>query len=166
MEDLTDTDWSYFVAPSAGWTDAGYFEVSYSAYPSQQVGASNWVAPQYYGQTKPDFTFTLKNRINQVPYPNQYYTTDIYSDPPLPVVGQPVTLTAQGGFASAVSLSSSIAPSLTGSRSLGRKSLTPPGSTTLRVSVGSRAKRGTYTVTVKGASGGLTRTATATLVVP
>ena len=77
-----------------------------------------------------------------------------------------VSLTAEGGFSSRVSLSSTIAPSLNGSRTLGKKTLTPPGSTTLRISVGSRAKPGTYIVTVKGTSGGLTQTATATLVVP
>jgi hypothetical protein len=76
-----------------------------------------------------------------------------------------VTLTAQGGFAAPVSLSSTTAPSLKGSRTFGATSVTPPGTTTLRINVSSRAVRGTYTINVKGGGGGLTRTATATVVV-
>jgi serine protease AprX len=76
-----------------------------------------------------------------------------------------ITLTTQGGFAAPVSLSSTSAPSLNGSRTLGTKQLSSPGTTTLRISVSRTASRRTYTITLKGVGGGLTRTATATVVV-
>ena len=95
LEDLADEDWSYNVGPSAGWTSEGYFEVAYSATPGTLPGASNWILPQYYGTTKPDFTFTLKNRVNQTLYPQQFYTTDLLLDPACPLPGQPLTLTAR-----------------------------------------------------------------------
>ena len=75
-----------------------------------------------------------------------------------------VTLSAQNGFAVAVSLSSSVAPALKGSLSLGATSVTPPGTTTLRVSVSRRASPGSYTLTVTGTGGGLTHSAAATVV--
>jgi hypothetical protein len=76
-----------------------------------------------------------------------------------------ITLTTQGGFAAPVSLSSTSAPSLNANRTLGTKQLSAPGSTTLRISVSRTATRRTYTITLKGVGGGLTRTATATVVV-
>ncbi|GIW07910.1 MAG: hypothetical protein KatS3mg060_2715 [Dehalococcoidia bacterium] len=95
LEDLDDEDWSYNVGPSAGWTEEGYFEIAYSATPGTIPGASNWILPQYYGTTKPDFTFTLKNRVNQTVYPQQFYSTDIFIDPACPTPGEPITLTAR-----------------------------------------------------------------------
>jgi len=76
-----------------------------------------------------------------------------------------ITLTTQGGFAAPVSLSSTSAPSLNGSRTLGTKQLSSPGTTTLRISVSRTASRRTYTITLQGVGGSLTRTATATVVV-
>lgn len=95
LEDLSDQLWSYLVGPSAGWTSEGYFEVGYAATPGTIAGASNWILPQYYGTTKPDFTFTLKNRVNQTLYPDQFFTTDVFIDPACPTPGQPITLTAR-----------------------------------------------------------------------
>jgi hypothetical protein len=77
-----------------------------------------------------------------------------------------VTVTPQDGFASPVSLSASVSPSLRGSLGFGTTTVTPPGSTTLRVGVHKRATPGSYTVTVTGTGGGLTRTAAVTVVVP
>jgi hypothetical protein len=76
-----------------------------------------------------------------------------------------LTLSRQGGFAAPVSLSSSTSPSLRGSQTLGSTSLTTATTTSLRVSVSGRATRGTYTLTVNGVGGGLTHTATTTVVV-
>ena len=76
-----------------------------------------------------------------------------------------VTVTALHGFSSAVSLSVSGLPSgVTGSFS--RTSVTPTGTSTLTIDVGSAARPGRHTFTVTGTGGGKTRTVTGYLVVP
>jgi hypothetical protein len=76
-----------------------------------------------------------------------------------------VTLTAAGGFASQVRMTSAFSPSASISRQWSRSKLTPPGSATLKLIVSSRARPGAYTLTVTGAGGGLTRTATTRVIV-
>lgn len=79
-----------------------------------------------------------------------------------------VTLTPTGGFAGSVSLSASISPKAKGvSLTFNPSSLTLPGQTgsTLTVKTAKGTPRGTYTVTITAAGGGLTRTTTVTLVV-
>jgi hypothetical protein len=73
-----------------------------------------------------------------------------------------VTVNPQNGFTGSVSLSVSGVPSRTSA------SFSPnptSSSSTLTVSTGSRTTRGTYTLTIKGTSGSLTRTTGVTLVV-
>jgi hypothetical protein len=76
-----------------------------------------------------------------------------------------VTLTGRDGFAAPVSLSCTCDSALQASLYLWSTSVTPTGSTTLRVTVGRRTPPGTYRVTVTGAGGGLTRQGTGTVVV-
>jgi hypothetical protein len=76
-----------------------------------------------------------------------------------------VTVSGQNGFTSPVSLTCTVGPSLLGTVSVVSTSVTPGGSTILTFKIGRRAARGTYTVTVTGVGGGLSRTATASLVV-
>ena len=73
-----------------------------------------------------------------------------------------VTVTPQAGFSSAVTLSVSGLPGRT-SASFSPNPTT--SSSTLRVSTSSRTSRGTYTLTIKGVGGGVTRTTKVTLTV-
>jgi hypothetical protein len=75
-----------------------------------------------------------------------------------------VTITGQNGFAGAVSLSvSGLGSRVTGTFS--PTSVTGSGTSTLRVSVGSRATRGTRTLTITGTSGSLSHSTSATLTI-
>ncbi len=77
-----------------------------------------------------------------------------------------ITTTVSGGFSSAISLAASGLP--TGvTAAFSPASITAPGSgsSTLTLTVGSSTKAGTYTVTVTATGGGLTHTATVSLVV-
>src|SRR5579864_8836040 len=75
-----------------------------------------------------------------------------------------VTITGQNGFAGTVSLSvSGLGSRVTGTFS--PTSVTGSGTSTLRVSVGSRATRGNRALTITGTSGSLRHSASATLTV-
>jgi subtilisin family serine protease len=75
-----------------------------------------------------------------------------------------VTISAQGGFHGKVSLSVSGLPS--GAKAtFSRNPVAAPGTSTLTVKTGAKTPRGTFTITVKGASGLLSHSASATLIV-
>ncbi|HTD21455.1 MAG TPA: polysaccharide lyase family 7 protein [Terriglobales bacterium] len=75
-----------------------------------------------------------------------------------------VNVTPSGGFSGAVGLSVNGAPAGV-TATLNPTSVTGSGSSTLSVSTGSSAVAGTYTLTVTGTSGGLTHSASVSLVV-
>jgi len=74
------------------------------------------------------------------------------------------TLTAQGGFNSAISLSVTGLPSGAGG-SFSPASVTGSGASTLSVTTAASTPAGTYTLTIKGTSGSLSHSATVQLVV-
>lgn len=74
------------------------------------------------------------------------------------------TLTPVNGFNSSVALSVSGCPSRS-TCTFNPTSVTPPGTSTLRVSTASRTRRGTYTLTLKGTGGGQTHSTTVSLTV-
>lgn len=76
-----------------------------------------------------------------------------------------ITLSSQGGFSAPVTLSRTVDASMRGSQFVGSTSVAPPGTASLSVVVSRRAALGSYPVTVTGASGGITHSATATVVV-
>jgi hypothetical protein len=75
------------------------------------------------------------------------------------------SLASQGGFNTPVTLSHNASGALAGAYFVGATSVTPPGTATLNVVVSRRAAVGTYQVTVTGVGGGITRSATVTVVV-
>lgn len=75
-----------------------------------------------------------------------------------------VTVSARGGFHGKVSLSAAGLPS--GAKAtFSRNPVTAPGTSTLTIKTGGKTPRGTFTFTVKGTSGLLSHTASATLIV-
>ncbi len=95
----------------------------------------------------PDFSLSLSPTTQSVPGGNP--------------VGYTVTVTALNGFTGAVSLSVSGLPSGS-SASFSPASLTPTATSVLTIKTAS-TQRGTFTFTVMGTSGGLSRTTTGTL---
>jgi hypothetical protein len=76
-----------------------------------------------------------------------------------------ITLGSQGGFKTLVALSHNASGALSGTYFVGATSVAPPGTATLNVVVSRRASIGTYQITVTGVGGGITRSATVTVVV-
>ncbi|MBZ5595101.1 MAG: hypothetical protein LAP39_22890 [Acidobacteriia bacterium] len=75
-----------------------------------------------------------------------------------------VTVTPLNSFTGTVSLSASSVPSRTRA-SFNPSSITASGTSTLTVSTGTRAARGTYKLNIRGASGSLNRATTVTLII-
>jgi hypothetical protein len=131
--------------------DGGYLRLKVRAYFAAGALTLPGAAPSPSPGPSPDFTLTLSPATLTVLRGRAGAFT--------------VNVNGQNGFSSAVTLSRSVSPALKGTLTVTSTSLSAPGTTPLSVSVGRRATPGTYTVTVTGVGGGLTRSATATLIV-